>query len=303
MNKKLKIIIFILLALIAVTLAIGYLKHANIPVLEPKGSIGEKEKNLIVFALVLSLVVVLPVYALLFAFAWRYRASNKKAKYSPDLSGNWLVEAVWWLIPSILIAILSVVTWNSSHQLDPYRSLASDKQPMNIQVVALDWKWLFIYPDQHIASVNYLQVPTNTPINFQLTSDSVMNSFWLPQLGGQIYTMPGMSTQLHLIANKAGSYYGSSANISGNGFAGMTFTAKAGSESDFNNWMKSVKHQDQPLTMSSYDQLAKPSQNNPVVVYSSTPPNLYDSIMSKYMGPMTTGHSEHADMQGMGGMQ
>lgn len=292
MNKKLKIIIFALLLLIVVTLAAGYFKHNNIPVLEPRGSIGEKEKSLIVFALALSLVVVLPVYALLFAFVWRYREGNKKAKYSPELSGNWMIETVWWLIPSVLIMILSVVTWNSSHQLDPYRPLTANKKPLRVQVVSLDWKWLFIYPDQRVASINYLRVPVDTPVNFQLTSDSVMNSFWLPQLGGQIYTMPGMSTQLHLMADKAGTYEGSSANISGKGFADMTFTAKAGSESDFNDWVRSAKRGNHPLTMSNYAQLAKPSENNPATTYSSVPSGLYNSVMAKYMGPMA----------GMGGM-
>lgn len=301
MNKKLKIVIFTLLALIAVTLAIGYFKHNNIPVLEPKGSIGEKEKNLIFFALGLSLIVVVPVYVLLFAFAWHYREGNQKAKYSPELSGNWAIEAVWWLIPSILIVILSVATWSSSHQLDPYRPLASDKQPVRVQVVSLDWKWLFIYPDQNIASLNYLLVPVGRPIDLQLTSDSVMNSFWVPQLGGQVYTMPGMSTQLHLMANKAGSYHGSSANISGKGFAGMDFTAQAASENDFNNWMKSVKQDHESLEMNDYVKLAKPSENNPVSAYSSAPPQLYNSIIAKYMGPMTD-HETH-DMSAVGGMR
>lgn len=286
MNKKFKIIIFSLLALIVLTLIAGYFKHTNIPVLEPKGTIGEQERNLIIFALGLSLIVVLPVYALLFAFAWRYRESNhKKAKYSPELGGNWLAETVWWLIPGVLIAILSVVAWNSSHQLDPFKPIASTASPLTIQVVALDWKWLFIYPEQRIAAVNYVQFPADTPVNFQITADAPMNSFWIPQLGGQIYAMPGMSTQLHLMADRQGSFHGSSANISGQGFAGMTFTAKSSSMSDFRAWVKSAQHSPSRLSMQAYNKLARPSQDNPVAYYSAPQSNLYNQVIMKYVLP------------------
>ncbi|HET7059701.1 MAG TPA: ubiquinol oxidase subunit II [Candidatus Saccharimonadales bacterium] len=288
MNKKLKIIILALAALIVLTFIAGWLKHSNVQVFNSAGSVGEKERNLMLFALGLSLIVVIPVYILLFSFAWRYReGSKKKRKYSPELAGNWAVETVWWLIPTALITILSVVAWNSSHALDPYRPLASSKKPMTIQVVALDWKWLFIYPKQHVASVNFVQLPVGTPVKFQITSDAPMNSLWIPQLGGQIYAMPGMSTQLNLIADRAGDYHGSSANISGTGFSRMDFIARAGSESQFNAWVKSAQHSPHRLSRPAYDQLAKPSQDNPVTYYSRPDSDLFGQVILKYIVPQT----------------
>lgn len=290
MNKKLKIIIFGLLALIVLTFIVGWFKHSNVQIFNSAGSIGGKERNLMLFALALSLIVVIPVYVLLFSFAWRYReSSKKKRKYSPELASNWAAETVWWLVPTVLITILSVVTWNSSHTLDPYRHIASSTKPMKIQVVALDWKWLFIYPDQHIASVNLVQFPENTPVEFQITSDAPMNSFWIPQLGGQIYAMPGMSTQLNLIANRSGDFHGSSANISGEGFAGMAFTARSSSKNDFNSWVKTVRQSPQRLDMNAYSQLSQASQYNPVAYYFRPQPELYNLIVAKYLVP-TTAH-------------
>jgi cytochrome o ubiquinol oxidase subunit 2 len=287
-NKKLKIIILALVALIIATFIAGYFKHSNVQVFNSAGSIGAQERNLMFFALGLSLVVVIPVYIMLFSFAWRYReGSKKKRKYSPELSGNWLAETVWWTIPTILIVILSVVTWQSSHKLDPYRALDSSKKPMTIQVVALDWKWLFIYPEQHVASVNFVQLPVGTPVKFQITSDAPMNSLWIPQLGGQIYAMPGMATQLNLIADRAGDYHGSSANISGKGFARMDFTARAGSESDFNNWVNAARRSSDTLDHQAYDRLARPSQDNPVTYYSDPESDLFDQVLLKYMVPRT----------------
>ena len=262
-----------------------YLRHANIPVLQPHGMIGQKERRLIIVACLLSLIVVLPLFVMLGLFAWRYREQNTKAVYSPHLDNSRLAETIWWLVPSLIILVLSVITWNSSHELDPYRTIASKTAPLTIQVVALDWKWLFIYPQQNVASVNFVQLPVGTPVNFEITSDAPMNSFWIPQLGGQIYAMPGMSTQLHLIAGKAGDYNGSSANISGSGFAHMTFTARAGSMQDFNNWIVQAKQSAKQLDATGYTQLAMPGTVK-AATYSSAQPNLYDTIVMKYMMPM-----------------
>ena len=287
MNKKLKIIIFSLLALIVLTFIVGWFKHSNVQVFNTAGSVGEKERNLMFFALGLSLVVVIPVFALLFFFAWHYREGNKKhAKYSPNLSGHWAAESVWWLIPTILITILSVVAWNSSHALDPYKELSSSKKTMTIQVVALDWKWLFIYPKQHVASVNQFYMPVGTPVKFQITSDAPMNSFWVPQLGGQIYAMPGMATQLNLVADRPGDFHGSSANISGKGFSRMDFTAHAGSEKGFQAWIKNAE-QHPALTRQAYDKLAKPSEANKVAYYSSPESDLFNQVILKYIVPQT----------------
>lgn len=264
-----------------------YLHHTNIPVLEPKGPIALKELHLMEFALLLALTVVIPVYTLMIVFAWKYRETNKSAKYSPELDGNNIAETIWWIIPSIIIAILAVVAWNSSHTLNPYNPISSTKKTMLIQVVALDWKWLFIYPQLNIATVNYIQIPTGTPVNFELTSDTVMNSFWIPQLGGQIYSMPGMSTQLNLLASSNGSYYGSSANISGEGFSGMNFIAKATSTADFNRWLSTVRKSPKQLNMAAYNQLSQPSEYNRPAAYSSAQAGLYDTIVDKYLIPPT----------------
>jgi len=184
-----------------------------------------------------------------------------------------------------IILILAVLTWNSSHDLDPFKPIVSDKPPITIQVVALQWKWLFIYPQQNIASVNIIQFPNQTPINFEVTADAPMNSFWIPQLGGQIYAMPGMSTQLHLMADTEGTYRGSSANISGKGFAGMNFSAKSTSQADFDQWVALVHQTRNNLSLAKYNNLAKPSQNNPLSYYSSSQSGLYDRVVMKYMMP------------------
>ncbi len=285
MSKKTKITGIVVAVLVFLGLSTWYLARTNIPILEPKGTIALKERNLLFFGLGLSAIIVIPVFVLLFTFVWRYRETNSKshARYRPDLDHSVLTEALWWLIPSILIAILSVVTWRSSHTLDPYRPIASKTPTMTIQVISMDWKWLFVYPNQHIAAVNLAEFPVNTPIRFEVTSDSVMNSFWIPQLGSQIYSMPGMATKVYLMATSAGSYKGYSANISGKGFAGMMFTAKATSRKTFLEWVQQVHRTPRHLTLAAYNQLNKPSEYNPVSYYSDPVNNLYVKIIDKYM--------------------
>lgn len=248
------------------------------------------------------LVVVLPVFIITFAFAWRYRASNTKAKYTPDWEHNKLDEFVWWVVPFVLIVFLAIMAWQSSHQLDPYRPLDTDKKPLTIEVVALNWKWLFIYPEQHIATINLIKFPENRPINFKITADAPMNSFWIPQLGGQVYAMTGMTTQLHLIADGVGTYRGGSSNFSGEGFAGMRFTAQSIPENDFDQWVANAKRSANSLNLNTYNTLAKPSENNPVTLYSSVDNTLYDKIIMKFMMPsdMKPGGTVTAeDMSGM----
>lgn len=269
-----------LLGLLAV-----YLSNTNFAVLNPAGMVANQELNLIIFTVLLGLLVVLPVLVMTFVIAWKYREGNSSAKYSPDSDHNILAESLWWGIPTVIIMVLSVITWNSSHALDPHKPLKMAGAPLKVQVIALDWKWLFIYPEQDVASINYLQLPINKPVNFEITSDAPMNSFWIPQLGGQIYAMSGMSTQLNLMASKAGDYRGSSANLSGQGFSGMQFTARAGSEADFKTWVASAKHSSASLNAETYQQLRQPSQDNPAVFYSSVTPGLYDRVVMKYMMP------------------
>ncbi len=266
-------------------LVVWYFKNNSVAVLTPQGPIGQKERNLILLAVGLSLIVVIPVYVMLVSFAWKYRASNKNARYDPKFDHSRLVESIWWGVPLIIISILAVATWKSSNELDPFKPLASNVKPMTVQVVALQWKWLFIYPQQNFASVNLAEFPVNVPIDFEITADAPMNSFWIPKLGGQIYAMSGMSTHLHLMANRAGDYRGSSANISGEGFASMKFIARASSSGDFDNWVRQAQQSNSTLSLRSYTELAKPSKNGAVVYYSSVQNGLYNSIVTKFFDP------------------
>jgi len=253
MSNKYKFIAFFLLAT-DVVLVITLLIHGHtIAVLNPKGLIALKERDLIFTALALMLLIVLPVVAITFFVAWKYRATNTKDPTKPIVGSH----------------------------------------PLVIQVVALRWKWLFIYPKQHIATVNFIQFPVHTPVNFELTADAPMSSFWIPQLSGQIYAMTGMGTHLHVIADAPGDYRGSAAEINGTGFSGMKFVARASSQADFNTWVQSVKKSSNMLNLAEYYNLAKPSENNPVAFYSSSEKNLYNTIIMKFMPP------SGGDMPGM----
>lgn len=276
------------------------LHFGNIAVLNPKGIIAVKERGLIITAVLLMLVAVVPAYVLLFLFAVKYRAGKVAPDYSPDLDSN-RVALLLWVVPVVVIFAVGVVNWKSTHALDPYRPIVSSAKPITIQVVALRWKWLFVYPDFNIATVNFIEFPQNTPINFELTADDApMNSFWIPQLGGQMYAMAGMSTKLHLMADKPGEFNGSAAEINGSGLAGMRFVAKAVSQTDFDSWVTSVKKSSTSLTSSEYEQLIKPSENNPRILYSSADKNLYNNIVVKYMMPQTQSTDDHQNsMPGM----
>lgn len=195
--------------------------------LDPKGQIGLEQRSLILTAFGLMMIVVIPAVLMAVGFAWKYRASNKDAKYSPNWSHSNKVEAVVWTVPILIILFLAVLTWKTTHALEPSKPLVHDEKPITIEVVSMDWKWFFIYPEQGIATVNEIAFPANVPVHFKVTSNSVMNSFFIPRLGSQIYAMAGMQTQLHLIADEAGTYDGISASYSGPGFSGMKFKAIA----------------------------------------------------------------------------
>lgn len=258
----------------------------KIAVLFPKGSIGLEERNLLFIIQAIMLLVIIPVYALTFIFSWKYRAlNNPKAKYEPDLVDSHLAEYIWWGIPFILTAVIGVLTWVKTTELDPFKPIVSDKKPLTIQVVALQWKWLFIYPEEKVASVNFLQIPINTPIRFEITADAPMNSFWIPHLGGQIYAMPAMKTELNLIANEAGDFRGSSANLSGGGFAGMHFITRASSEEEYRHWLAAAKESTGALNWEEYKKVALPSQNNPVEIFQLQDKDLFMQILMKYMQP------------------
>lgn len=285
MHKRLFVLFGGILAIATIAVAI-LLQDASIPVLQPRGEIAQRQFELLVFATILSLIIVVPVFTMTAVFAWRYRASNKKATYRPNWDHHNGLEAIWWGIPLILITILSVVTWQTTHELDPFKPLSSKtNKPLTIQVVALQWRWLFIYPDQGIATVNQLQIPEDTPLRFQITADAPMNSFWIPQLGGQMYAMSGMSTGLNLQADTAGTFYGSSANISGEGFANMKFRVTAVSPEEFAEWVLKTQSSSEKLTTDIYDLLARPSENTRTYTYGSTQVGLYDTILAKYQVP------------------
>lgn len=285
MSKKFWFFVVVIFVTTWVFILTNYLANVNIPILQPAGEIGQKQLGLIQFALALSLIVVIPVFVMTFMIVWKYRESNKNAQYSPNWDSNKLLEVIWWGIPAALIFIIGSVIRTSTYALDPYKPINSSQKPLHVQVVAMNWKWLFVYPEQGIASVNYLEIPNNTPVKFQITSDGPMNSFWIPQLGGQIYAMPGMETQLSLISDKTGSYRGSSANLSGNGFAGMKFTARSVTNQDFQNWISLTKGTGSNLNLTTYDYLSKPSKNNKVEYYSSVERGIFDHVLMKYMVP------------------
>jgi cytochrome o ubiquinol oxidase subunit 2 len=276
-------ITFSLLIVLGILVLIGiYMGTISIPVLEPKGIIAEKERWLILFASCAMLVVVIPVFIFTAWFVWKYREGKRGSKYTPDWGDSLLAETLWWNIPFLIIVILGELTHTSSYELNPYKPIESAVPSMTIQVVALDWKWLFIYPEQGIATINYVQFPEQTPLNFQITADAPMNSFWIPQLGGQIYAMPAMRSQLHLMASEVGTFRGSSANISGKGFAGMTFNAVATSANDFETWVQSVKTTSKPLTFEEYTRLVEPSEYHPVTTFALADHTLFDQILMKY---------------------
>lgn len=279
-------------------------------VFDPQGPIALAERNLIILAVILMLLVAIPMLVLLYTFAWKYRAGNKeKAKYDPEHVGNVWKQLVWWVIPAIIIAAIAVINWQSTHALDPFKPIASDSPPLTIEVVALEWKWLFIYPAQGIATVNYVQFPEQMPVHFMLTADAPMSSFWIPELGSQIYAMAAMQTQLYLEASSTGEYVGKDTEINGAGYAGMTFMAQSVSQSDFNAWVASVKASSNTLTMNDYnDTLLPPSEYVPSSTYASVDPSLYDTILMKYMippssTPPTGGASGTETMPAMSGME
>ncbi|HEY0211518.1 cytochrome o ubiquinol oxidase subunit II [Acerihabitans sp.] len=274
------------LGILSLICASALLSGCDMALMNPKGQIGLEQRSLILTALGLMLLVVVPAIVMAVVFAIKYRASNTQATYSPNWSHSNKVELVVWTVPILIIIFLALLTWKSTHALDPSKPIASDAKPITIQVVAMDWKWLFIYPEQGIATVNQIAFPTNVPVRFEITSNSVMNSFFIPRLGGQIYAMAGMNATLHLIANETGSYDGISSNFSGRGFSGMKFKAIATPDQQgFNDWVAKVKASPETLTtMDAYEQLAAPSEFNPVEYFSSVKPDLYHAVIDKFMG-------------------
>jgi cytochrome o ubiquinol oxidase subunit 2 len=264
-------------------LALMALAGCQSTLLQPKGAIGVAEKNLILIATGLMLLVVIPVIFLTLFFAWRYRASNTNATYAPKWSHSNRIEVVVWAIPIIIIAILGVLIWKTTHTLDPYQPIKSDKAPLRVEVVALNWKWLFIYPDLNVATVNELRIPVDTPVEFKLTAASIMNSFFIPSLGSQVYAMPGMQTKLHLIANHTGAFPGMSASFSGPGFADMHFSTVSGTQAEFDAWVARARLAPQRLNRTTYAALSQDSIKDPVQTFATVENGLFRNVVDQYM--------------------
>jgi cytochrome o ubiquinol oxidase subunit 2 len=250
-------------------------------VLDPQGPIASAERLLLFDATAIMLVVVVPVILATVGFAWWYRSSNPRAGHRPDQAYEGRIEFVVWSIPALVVILLGGVNWIGSHQLDPRAPIRADAKPLQVEIVSLDWKWLFIYPDQGIAAVNQLVVPAGTPVNFRLTSATVMNSFFVPQLGSQIYTMAGMTTHLNLMADQPGEYRGLSANFSGDGFSDMRFIVTAVSAGDFAGWVAKVRGSGSALDDPGYADLTKPSRAVPPKTYRSVDPKLFERIVDQ----------------------
>lgn len=279
-----------LLGLIGV---IPLLTGCNAALIDSKGSIGQQEFELIVIATGLMLIVVIPVFLMTFFFAWRYRESNKKATYRPDWAHSTKIEWVVWTIPCLIILALGTLTWITTHELDPRRPIPSENKPLVIEVVALDWQWLFIYPEQKVATINEISVPIDVPLEFHITSQTVMNSFFIPRLGGQLYAMAGMNNKLHLLAKEEGDYRGVSADFSGPGFSGMKFMVHATSADGFQQWITKVKQSPKTLQWADYKLLTKKTENAPVSYFGTVKSGLYQDIIDQFMDPGMYAHGEH----------
>jgi cytochrome o ubiquinol oxidase subunit II len=265
---------------------LGLLSACHAVVLEPSGEIAEHQRNLLLASTGLMLLVVIPVIALTILFAWRYRASSRHATYQPDWDHSIYLELLIWAVPLLIIICLGALTWVGTHLLDPYRPLNRPSvngqppaKPLVVEVVALDWKWLFIYPQYGIATVNDLAAPVDQPIDFHITSSTVMNSFFVPALAGQIYAMPGMQTRLNAVINKPGDYRAFSANYSGAGFSGMRFVFHGLSDAEFRHWLAEAHAHGDTLDRDTYLRLAQPSENEPVHRYQSVAPDLFDAVL------------------------
>jgi cytochrome o ubiquinol oxidase subunit 2 len=254
-------------------------------VLDPQGVIGIAEKTILIDSLAIMLAIVLPTIAATLAFAWWFRASNTRATYLPDFAYSGRIELIVWSIPLLVIMLLGGVAWIGSHDLDPAKPLASDAPPLEIQGVSLDWKWLFIYPSQRVASVNHLVVPAGVPVHFSLTSASVMNAFFIPQLGSMIYTMNGMRTQLNLRADAPGTSLGLSSHFSGDGFSGMHFDVQAMPAERFSAWIDATRGTGPTLDAGSYAALARQSMNTSPFTFGSADPELFNQIVLQQLPP------------------
>ena len=290
------------LAGIALLPIIGMLQGCERAVLNPAGDIALQQRDLIYTSTWLMLLIIVPVLVLIVLFAWRYRASNRKATYDPRFHHSTALELVIWSGPLLIIICLGALTWSSTHLLDPFRRLdriaegrPNDQQeaPLRVQVVAMDWKWLFIYPDYNVATVNELALPVDREVKFDITSTNMMNTFYAPTLAGMIYAMPGMQSQLHAVLNRPGEYEGYSANYSGAGFSGMRFKLRGMEPAAFDQWIRQTQATGTPLTTAGYLVLEKPTEKHPATLFSAAPPGLFERVVNRCVKPGTPCISDH----------
>jgi cytochrome o ubiquinol oxidase subunit II len=254
-------------------------------ILDPRGPIGAADGTILIDSIAIMLAIVVPTIIAIFAFAFWFRASNAKANYMPRWAHSGRIELVVWSIPTLTIILLGGVAWLGAHHLDPGKPIEGSSKTLAIQVVSLDWKWLFIYPDQKIATINTLTVPVGTALQFEITSASVMNAFFIPQLGSMIYTMNGMTSRLNLLADRIGTYRGLSSHFSGDGFSDMSFDVNVVSDSDFAAWSQRAVSSDRTLDVSAYTKLAQPSTKSEREVYRLDDPHLFDAIVTQKLPP------------------
>jgi cytochrome o ubiquinol oxidase subunit 2 len=254
-------------------------------ILDPQGPIGAAEKTILIDSVAIMLAIVLPTILAIFGFALWFRAGNARARHLPDWAYSGRIELVVWAIPALTIILLGGVAWIGAHQLDPAAPIEGPGKPLRIQAVSLDWKWLFVYPDQNVAAINTLTVPAGVPLHFELTSSSVMNAFFIPQFGSMIYTMNGMTTRLNLRADVPGTFQGLSAHFSGDGFSDMHFEVRVVPAAQFASWADGAAQAPQALDEARYGELAKPSTNNAPALYRLTDPKLFDAIATQKLPP------------------
>jgi cytochrome o ubiquinol oxidase subunit 2 len=288
----------IVLGLAGLAVIIAVLLHGNnVALIDSKGMIAHEQRQLLFVVVAILLVIAIPALILIYFIAWKYRESNTKAARDTKARNNRMLVSNMWLVPCMFALVLAMIMWPAAHRLDPKHVIDADAKPITIQVVSMRWKWVFIYPEQHIATVNFVQIPEHTPVTFMLTADEApMSSFWIPNLGGQLYSMTGHMNQLNLVGDTQGDYVGSSAEINGAGFADMKFTARVSPRNAFDFWVNNVKLSGGTLNQAEYQKLLKPSENNPAASYAAVDGELYDTVLMKYMASM----GDHAHMMDMG---
>ncbi len=288
------------LAFVGLILVVGLfallLRGNNVVLLNPQGFIAEEQYKLMLTSTAIMVAFAIPILFFLYYFAWKYRESNQNAKYSSNNKHSKFFTFAIWGAPTLIAIILSSIMIPATHKLEPRKLIESDKETMTIQVVALRWKWLFIYPEHDIATVNFVQIPKDTPVQFELTADETpMSSFWIPSLGGMLYAMTEHVNRLNLMGDTVGDFEGSAAEINGSGFSGMRFTTRVSSEADFNKWVEMTRQNSDDLTQFAYESLLKPSEDHPASFYSRPDPMLFSNILSKYSGSHSGSHGESKD--------